>query len=356
MNVAQNTNKNKQHHVVVSLPHSLRFDSDQPLKRAKELAKNLLAGVDLDAGTLYYHPWRIAKAYRGDVAGHSSGDGDLTWADILRRLDSDSWSWDAVRDEFLVFAPHFHAIGNSRFVQGGAVTDAISEQTGIVIHRITKKESSVSIYDKEDLCRATAYCRTHTGLRWDDDNEQFRAATWRFGETANLVPSKGVREEIDQVARDVSHDVLGVDFRRSSCSAHVHPDGEPQDSPSEQEEPVWSPEPVSLFAGPTDDRSLGPSQTDFEPSSADRLLPDGGSTWDETAGVSPSFLDDPTEAEGVPDDPKQETERCGGEMIPMMYAPQYLDDDDLRDEMPGRVEALERDYQLWQDSGNPPPD
>jgi hypothetical protein len=355
-NVEQNTNKNKQHHVVVSLSHSLRFDSAQPLNRAKELAKVLLTGIDLDAGTLYYHPWRIAKAYRGDVAGHSSGDGDLTWADILRKLDSDSWSWEAVRDEFLVFAPHFHAIGNSRFVQGGAVTDAISEQTGIVIHRITKPESSVSIYDKEDLCRATAYCRTHTGLQWDEENEEFRAAVWRYGESANLDPSDAVCDEIDQVARDVSNDVLGVDFRRSGCSARVTPDGETTDDPADPERPVSAPEPVSLSAGPTDDRSLGPSQTDLDSSAAGRLLPDGGSMWDETVGVSPSFLEDPSETEGVPDDRDQETARCGGEMIPMMYAPQYIGDDDLRDEMPGRVEALERDYQLWQDAGGPPPD
>lgn len=365
-NVVQNSNRNKQHHLVFSAPRSLRFDSKEPLKRGKELVKALAGKIDLDAGTIYYHPWRIVEAYRGDVAGHASGSGDMTWADILSKIENDNgWSWDAIKHEFLVFAPHFHVIGTSRFVQGGATTDEISQKTGFVTHRITKEDSKVSIYDQGDLCRATAYCRTHTGLAWDVDNENFRAATWRFGESANLSPSKQVREEIDAIMRSVSMDVLGVNFERSDCSAKVTLGSDGDESDAETPSHISaspspaSASPVSSASGPSDTRSLGPSQSDFGPSRPDllsgRILTDGGSTWDETAGVVPEFLGDPSEIEGV-EEREVEKERCGGEMIPMMYAPQYFEDSDLADEMPERVATLREDYKIWQDGGGPPPD
>lgn len=354
-NVEKNTNKNKQHHVVFSMPNSLRFDSDEPLDRGKELVKALATGIGLSAGNIYYHPWRIKKAYRGDVAGHSSGDGDMTWVDIFRKLASDSWSWDAVEYQFLVFAPHFHVIGTSRFVQGGSVTRDIEEKTGIVSHRITQGGSSVSIYDKEDLCRATAYCRTHTGLSWNDENEEFRAAMWRFGEVANLVPSDKVSAEIDAIMRHVSLDVLGVDFRRSDCAEQVSVD-EDSDTGADTSKGGYLPEPKRRIEDRADDRrDLGPSATPSlgsGSSSGERMASDGG--WEATTGVSPAFLNDSSESETLSEEVG--TERCGGEMIPMFKAPRYFNSDSLREEMPDRAAALEDDYEIWRDAGRPPPD
>lgn len=63
--------------------------------------------------------------------GHESGEGDMQWADILEKAESDDWTWEAIREEFLVDGPYFHAMVNADFVQGGAVTEAIEEQTGM---------------------------------------------------------------------------------------------------------------------------------------------------------------------------------------------------------------------------------
>lgn len=354
----------KLHHIVVSPPQSLRFDSSEPLNRGKELVKCLMGVVNVDAGNIYYHSYRIAEEYRGDVAGHSSGSGDMTWADVLRKIESESWSWEAVRDEFLVYAPHFHIIGNSEFVQCGAITEQLFEQTGIVIHRITKPESSVSIYGLEDLCRATAYCLSHTGLQWDSGNEQFRAATWRFGETANLSPSDKVSEKVDNVMRAVSQEVLGVDFCRSGCSSEsFDPDSDPDTEAVEWNEESNPTSASGFSTGPVDDRSLGasaPVVTSGSPglsssgSPSGELVADGG-TWDETRGVVPAYLDDPTESERLVED--RETERCGADLLPMVNAPQHLNDDGWCNQMGAdRVDRLRDDYLEWQESGAPPPD
>jgi len=353
-NVVENTNKNKQHHTVFSASRSLRFDSREPLNRAKELVKHLAAGIGLDAGTIYYHPYRIKKEYRGDVNGHASGDGDLTWADILNKIEGDNgWSWEAIKYEFLIYAPHFHVIGTAKFVQGGAVTEAISEQTGFVIHRITKEDSAVSIYDQDDLCRATAYCRTHTGLQWDEENEEFRAAVWRYGESANLEPSDEVKQEIDATMRDVSLDVLGVDFSRSDeCTSKVPVENasDSDETPAASNRPSPSPSPVSA-SGPADDRSLGPSDAGLPDGAA--MMTDGGETWDETRGVAPDYLDEPIPGETTED---QEQERCGGNIVPMKFAPMYFEDPELQEAMPERIAALREDYKIWQEGGRIPPD
>lgn len=345
------------HHGVASLPLSFAIDSSKPLKRGKEILAELLLACNIDTSQIYYHPYRIKKAYRGDVNGHASGDGDMTWSDIFGKLDTDKWTEEAVIDEFLVFAPHFHFIAVTPNFEGGVVTEQIQNQTGIVIHRITKsgKNDNVSIYGIEDLCRAIAYCRTHTGLRWNEENEEFQTAMWRTGEVANLDASDGVTAEIDAAMRSVSADVLGVDFSRAdSCREKVPVEGPSSDSDeSADESSSWSPSPSPVSAaGPADDRSLGPDAGSLNLPDGTAMT-DGGSTWDATSGVVPDFAGEP-----MPDTPEDrensDTERCGGDFVPMKYAPMYFTDADLQETMPDRVEALERDYKIWQEGGRTP--
>jgi hypothetical protein len=328
-------------------------DSENPIDRVIEIVKVLLMKVNVESGMIIYHPYRIVEAYRGDVVGHESGTGDMTWADVLSRIESDDWSWEAVRDEFLTFAPHFHVIANSEFVQCGAVTEEIEEKTGIVIHRITQGEdSSVSLYDTEDLCSATAYSLSHAGLSWDEDNEEFRAVTRYFGEVANFSPAERVVDEIDDMTREISADVLGVDFRRGRCAAEVDDTVESNTSTGAGYLPTPS---QSVSTGAADSRDLGPSATPSLGlrSGSEEIAADGG--WEATRGVSPAFLDDPTETEAPRED--WETTRCGGEIRPISKAPQQLNDDKWCAKIGPRMESKLREaVDEWRQMGRPPPD
>jgi hypothetical protein len=335
---ASGEKKTKYHHLVVSLPASLRFGRSDPLDAAFRLAMLLLAQVGVFAGWLAYHPWRIKEEYRGDVNGHESGNGDMNWSDILTKIESDEWTWEAVREEFLIYAPHFHAIVNASYVQGGAVTEYVEEKTGVVIHRITKGDSSVSLGNLEDLASATAYALSHAGVSWDEENEEYRAAFRFFGSTANVERRQNVKNEVDEALREVAPDVLGVDFTSPRCEAetvdeeamkaggHDHDDGERNFS-----------EGGGAAARSPVGRARGGLSVDGDgfPTGAGSLWSEGNSggyatggeagdedSWTASEGVSPSYLDDPTEAE---DDLRS---RCGTKLAPIWAAEDWLADEE----------------------------
>ena len=52
--------------------------------------------MNVSTGYIVYHPYRIATEHRGAVNGHDSGDGSLTWKDVLLLIETEGW--DAVRD------------------------------------------------------------------------------------------------------------------------------------------------------------------------------------------------------------------------------------------------------------------
>jgi predicted RNA-binding Zn-ribbon protein involved in translation (DUF1610 family) len=334
---ASGERKTKLHHLVVSLPRSLRFGRSDPLDAAFRLAILLLAQVGVFAGWLVYHPWRIKKEYRGRVNGHESGNGEMTWADILTLIESDGW--EAVREEYLVYGPHFHVIANARYVQGGAVTDMIYEKTGVLIHRITKGNSSVSIGNLEDLMSATAYSLSHAGLSWDEENEVNRAAFRFFGSTANVERRQNVKDDVDAALRAVSPEVLGVEFASPRCEEETVDEEAVEAAREEYVGKVWidggaaSRAPVErarrgLSSG-SGGSSTGPD------SDSDWSWPSGNTggfatenetgaedSWTASAGVSPSYLSDPSEAE------ESMRSRCGAKLAPIWAAEEWLEDEE----------------------------
>jgi hypothetical protein len=295
----------------------------------------------------------------------------MTWADVLGKIESDEWTWEAVRDEFLIDAPHFHVFANAEFVQGGAVSERVEEQTGVVIHRITKRNSSKSLESVEDLAAATAYAYSHAGLSQGDDGS-FQVAARAFGETANFTPADKITDDVDGALREIAPDVLGVDFSRECREQTVddehesggNDDGDERDiplaaralsPPSDEPDTPASGDPsvspplspagssggfatgsgTSLDAptGPPDDASGGGSEND---------------TWSATAGVSPGYLDEPTE---------DVTSRCGGRLAPMWAADEYLSDPEWVDSV-GREAAdeLRSAYDEWERREQPEPD
>lgn len=206
----------KQHHVMLSPPPGVEFRRADALDAAFESVKLLCGEVGLDEGAVIYHPWRIKEEYRGDVLGHSSGEGDITWRHILAMVESDGF--DAVRDEYLVFAPHFHVLGLSKFVTGGELTEHLEASSGWVVHRIAD-DGGASVRDLEALCAATGYSLSHAGITASGRGMD---ATYRyFGQVANFEPADNVRARTYAAFAEVAETILGVTPRGGRCGEEV---------------------------------------------------------------------------------------------------------------------------------------
>lgn len=223
-----------QHHGTVSFANlDVRFNSQNPIKQAREAAKVLLSKCGIDTGYLYLHLYRIQKEHRGSVLGDESGSGDMTWKDVLPLIPERGWP--AVRDEYLVFEPHFHFLGCANTFMKSA-TPEIEEQTGVVVNRIeTEREDgkNKSIDGIEELCRSVAYCLSHTAIRPQSEKQTHRAAAWSFGQVTNFEAFENDKAEADETMRAVAPTVLGIEFPDPGCgepvpaeAGHDHAHGE----------------------------------------------------------------------------------------------------------------------------------
>lgn len=349
---SQNGKKVKPHHLTVSLRDSTRFNSKDPLKQGIEAIKPLLSKVDVDTGYLIYHPYRIAPEYRGDVLGHESGDGDMTWKDVLGKVESEEWSWTAVREEFLVYAPHFHVICLSEFVDTTGV-DKIEDQTGVVIHRIaTEREDGVtkSIADTEELCRATAYSLSHAGLAPENEGQRYRAAVRPFGKVANFEAWDAVEADVTEAMRSVAGKVLGIEFPDPTCSEHVHDHGHDHGECDHNHATHSSPARSPLTADGGSSSDTLPAET--WDAANDGFYNDDTSSWDATAGMVPSSVDTPTNGQ---------TSKCGGQLAPMWAVDSYLGSLEWLSEIEERhgeerVIELRQARDDWHDMGSPRPE
>lgn len=190
----------KLHHLALSPPDGFETFSHEPLDRTVDVLKEVLDELGASTGVLFYHPF---SGEEGDDRG--------AWKDRL----FDGREWSDVREE-LEHRPHFHAVVVSKHVDGSYVTRAIEEQTGWIVERITKGESSVSIYDKYDLARVVTYCLSHTGLEEMDDGSH-RAAYRYFGRTANLPATDEIEAEMDAATRSVAPRTLGLPWSSLAC-------------------------------------------------------------------------------------------------------------------------------------------
>lgn len=355
------------HHVVVSFPDGTRFNSDDALDRGFGATKRFMMEVGADAGMLLFHPYRIKEEYRGDVMGHSSGDGDKQWKDILDMPPED-------REEYLVYSPHFHVFAVSDFIQGGAITEKIEDRTGVVIERIAD-DDGVSLADMDALAAATAYSLSHAGLTADGDDDAHRAAYRYFGETANIERRANVRADAKEAMRRVAPDVLGVDFSRRTCDEPVtdsddsgeYSGGKAGSVDANPRSNVLD----SVFPGDADETpASGPAARPTASSGAPDAEADDADGWQR--GNTGGFATD----SGVPDAPSvtsvrsdddghdhvdatdsDDTEECGGSMLPIWVIREKLDENDVWREKIGSeaAEGIRDAYDQWADMGEPVP-
>lgn len=323
------------HHCVVSPPADFHPDADDPARQWEEglkVVKKLLKAADME-GYVFYHP------YRGSEDGDDRGE----WA---RRLFSEH-DWDEVRDE-LRFAPHYHLVVVGHEFPGGQTTKTVESETGWVLHRILKKNSNVSIYNHYDLARAVSYCLSHTGLY--ETAEQTRAAVRPTGNnlTQNLSfdPDDNPEDarlfrQADAKVRSVAPKTLGLPYSSLACSEQHETNGDDCDCHDGEEQ-------VSMAAAEAartdhlnyDPRSLDPAAGDGDAQlGGDDLRGMAGTTDDPDADDLRSVDADDQEAE-------PETEVCGGRLVSIAKAPQYLADDEWR-ENAQYADQLAEVYEEW---------
>ena len=321
---AREKKKVKQHHVTLSFRASTRFNSTYPLDRAIEAVKLLMDQISTFSGGGYivYHPYRIAPKHRGKVPGHNSGQGDMTWKDVLAIIESDGW--DAAR-KYLVYAPHFHVITLAAHVMGGAVTHEIKAKTGVVIERIaTERDDGIkrSIVDLTELCKVITYALSHAALIPSED--EYRVVARPFGRVANFEAFYNVEQETDRALRRVAPTVLGIEFPDTRCSDR-HP-GHPRDNQETTSNPRHEPEtPTPPFTAATTGTSLSGNAVDL-----------------------------PVAALSGDADP------CGGQLRPIWIAPTLLGDLEWINRIEAqygenRLHDLRRKYEEWGELGEPRP-
>lgn len=276
------------HHLVIS-PDIDAASSPVDHEQALSLTKDLLAEAGLE-GWLAYHPFR----------GHD-GDDRGEWAERL----FDDRGWDDISPE-LSWSPHIHAVVVGHQTPGGNVTKELEARTGWVLSRITKEDSSVSLYDEYDAARAVTYCLSHVGTF--QQAERRVAATRWFGEHVQDVTADAVQEAtVDYVVRAVAPMTLGLPYNDLACSEDhaVDQDG---DVAAKAHDHV-----VDL------DRAQGKRAWELRPTVSTSSSSRDDSLWDSPGG---ELSADDVEPDLEPD--ALETQRCAGRLLPISKAAPYL--------------------------------
>ncbi|MFW5905379.1 MAG: DUF5830 family protein [archaeon] len=182
---------------------------------------------------------RDAMDYVTDKLGIYEDDVDVSEEYVDSRAHDDSrgeWkkylnsgmSWSEVRDN-LKYGPHFHIVCAAHKVIGGLDTKRLEEETGWVVHRITKADSSVSIYDDYDLARVVSYCLSHTAVREHPNRDRDQIMFKRFGKNIDdATPTDENLERFKSIVATVAPLTLGIPFGALACTKEreEHEDGE----------------------------------------------------------------------------------------------------------------------------------
>jgi hypothetical protein len=294
----------KFHHLTLSPPDEFATFSPESLDRTFEILKEVLDELGASTGYLFFHPFR-GEAEDEDDRGE--------WKE---RLFDEEREWEGDVREELEFSPHFHAVVIAKYVDGSHVTRAIEEQTGWLVHRITKSDDSdVSIYGKYDLARVVSYCLSHTGLE-EKESGRTRAAYRAFGRTANLTATDEIAAEMDAAVRSVAPRTLGLSWSSVACQED-RGDREPQSA---------------LVAGTEAAYDAG-----------------GGPVGEDGEGLH------------TPDDEADKPDGvCAGRLMRLSTAPRFLEDEEWCERAP-RVDELREACREWpeelpEDYVVPPPD
>lgn len=197
-------NSPKFHHVVIRPPNDKKWavNRDDPKQAFFDFAKAVLRDLGTYGGLLAYHPW-------------TGEDGDDRGAWKNRLFKRRGWENDVKQE--LEHQPHIHAIVVADTIDHHACA-AIHEQTGVIIRRIEKEGSNVSLYGLADLARATTYSLSHVG-------ESAGNASYRyFGDVSQTKAGDQTEARVRRTVRRVVPDTLGLNVSDLTCNRELEGD------------------------------------------------------------------------------------------------------------------------------------
>ena len=359
---AQKDRHQRFHHVVVSPPADFNPAAEDEWERGAEIVREILEDADLE-GFIPFHAYRGKDEEENDLGVWKNRVfGEKTWSEV---------------DDEIRFSPHYHCIVVGHQVPGGDVTRAVEEATGWVIHRITKRDSNVSLYDEYDLARALSYCLSHSALY--ETEQSTHVCAKRAGEL--LKPGGGItwtpdeneedaklKRQYDAVMRSVAPKTLGLDYNDLACGAdreNCDHDHENQDEKADLDHAEGKARYASGTTGATaptgraeqDAGELPDDRAGELPDASNLPDPPGGGSWsDAELDDLKTLADDDLPANVdrddlrrlVEDDDQDDTERCNGRLLSIAKAPRYLDNGLWRADAP-HAEQLADDYEEWRE-------
>jgi len=194
--------------------------------------------------------------------------------------------------EKLEYGPHFHVIALGNFVPGGRFTRKLYERTGWVFKRITKggDSSDSNVSIYDEYDLARALSYSLSHAGVSEDCDAYRY----FGRVHNMTADEHIEEYMSEAVRSVAPDTLGLSYRSTSCARELDDDEE--------------------------------------------------TAQDGAANAVGEYGDD---IEG------EEARTCGGRLLHIREAPEYLRSEDWTETV-SHAEELAQTYRAWL-KGEPPP-
>ena len=338
------------HHVVVPLDDfRAAGDADDAYF---EVAKAAIeeVGVNVFGGALIHHPY----------SGSQEEDDDLNmWK---RRLFS-GLDWDEVREELEV-DHHIHAMVLADTIDYRSC-QALQDRTGVFVHRVENndKETSVSLFDVEDLSEATTYALSHA--RESDNADAYRY----FGRVANHSADHRIEARCKEVVRSVVPKTLDLTPSNLVCDRELptelydhapnlsgynydsddgdedSDDGDDTDEEQQEIEDVESDDQDGCEEGEEGSEKSDDQTT--EPNEGDEQADEQPDVTDDTDGEDSGESSDDPDADSEADSSDSGTDtdvHCNGRLVPMEYAPSWLEDDDRELE---HADELQEAYENW---------
>lgn len=322
----------KFHHLAV------RMDDFQSARDPDDTFFNVVKAAVDEVGVNVYGGAIIHHSYTGDDEDHE--DDDLgKWKE--RVFEGRDWEGD-VEDELKEWH-HAHVIVLADHIDHFCC-ESLFDRTGIFVHRIQNEDddNNVSIYGRKELAEVTTYCLSHARLA--DSADAYRY----FGSVANHSADHRIEAMCKEIVRAIVPKTLNLQLPENElCSRtiaasevdHIPSVVRSRGTDSDADETNTEDDDTDE----TDDNTSDTGDAATDDSEVDQEVNDN-EECDQEDSEQESEADDDASDSDDSDDADQSTEvdweaadapksgdtpvKCNGRLVPLEYAPSFLDDSD----------------------------
>lgn len=317
---------------------AVRMDDFRAARDADDTFFDVVKGAIDEVGVNVYGGAIIHHSYTGDNEDHE--DDDLgKWKE--RVFSGREWEGD-VEDELKEWH-HAHVLVLADYIDHYAC-ESLFENAGIFVHRIQNEDddSNVSLYGVKDLGESATYCLSHARLA--DDADAYRY----FGAVANHSADHRIEARCKEVVRSVVPKTLDLQLPENElCSREIAASevdhipsvvrgrasdsdtdetntedddtGKTDDNPSDTEDTA------------TNDPEVDQEENDNEDADQEDIEQESEADDDGSDNDNNDDMEQSTEVDWEAADAPRSGDtpvKCNGRLVPLEYAPSFLNDDD----------------------------